>query len=551
MKIFPVVVALFALLGLMPLTHANSPRKPPVIFVHTPIEPGGLRFELVLPAGNTRFQQGETIPIRLLFSNRGTQTLCLDTFYFSPPSLATFASFTVQTTKATINPLGDLPDQMGFSYDGPGPPRPQVLGEKPFEVTLVLNEYLRFDHAGNFQIRATTNHVFAVPKGQSVPSEGEFFGSGTPVTSSPLSIEIVPANANWQQEQVEGWRAFWAKQKLEEDGFGWSAPTGVQPPANDLRFLNTRAAAQAMIDRLGQDIAPRSSGSEAYFWRSGLVGFSDREWLVGAMKDAMKRPDYPVTQGFLENLATLQALYHVARAGQKTRSDQFAKVEERASFANWKLAYDSLAPKQGRARAMTVHTLLETAWLSNLSNAPEVQKHLPHLIAMVPDIFNDLPDLPQQYLLDDSDDKYAPVEWKLVKSPRFVAPLLRTWKTVPHSEGWGLERGDLILRHLYELDPKVARLLILKEMAAPHPRVSFKVLSLLPDKYLPQLENIWWRNLTSNGPDQDMAALLIGRYATPALKAKVQTEYAQRKRDHMLSFDVSRGLKQYLARVGS
>ncbi|BCM89446.1 hypothetical protein IAD21_01292 [Abditibacteriota bacterium] len=544
MKNFSVGLALLALLGSIPAAWAGPSAPPSRPTALVPLNPEGLGFELRLPEGKTRFQQGETIPIRLIFSNRGPQTLCLDTFYYSPPSMAVFATFAVSPQDGATTPFGDLPPETAFSYNGPGPARPRILSDKPTEVTLVLNEYVRFDRPGTFQIRATTNHVFAVAKGQPAPSEGSFFGRGESVSSSPLSIEIVPADPKWQQDQVKAWHTFWAKQK--PGSMEWDTPPGVQRPANDLRFLNTRPAAQAIIERLGQDEFPRSSGSESYFWRSGLIGVSDRFWLIGAMKEAMRRPNYPVTQGFLDNLATLQALYHVARPKKETPNGKFWKATEKASLANWQGAFAALTSKQGRARAMTIHSLLESGWESRFEKAPEIKARLDRLVEMVPAVFKELPPLPQQYLLDDSDSNN---EWKRVKNPRFVGPLVREWKTVPHSEGWEMERGDLILRHIYELDSKVGRALILQEMGSSQPRASFEVLSLLNDRYLPQLQNIWWTHLNSNEADQDMAALLIGRYATPALKTKVQKEYAQRKRDNLLSFDVNRGLRRYLAKV--
>ncbi|RYX81815.1 hypothetical protein EON83_22410 [bacterium] len=540
MKKFSAAVTAGLLVGLVPVAQAEPAAKPLTPSAPIPVDPAGLDFEL--HTAKTTFQKGETIRVNLLFSNHGTQTLCLNTFHFPPPNWAVFGSFEASPKEETSNPLGDLPPEKSFNYSGPGPARPQLLTENPFGVTLALNAYIRFNNPGEYKIRATTNRVFAIPDGQPLPEQGSFFGGTQTVTSKPLSIEIVPATPEWQQQQVAAWQTYWSKQKPGD--MEWITPVGVQRPQNDIRFLNTYAAVEALIERLGQDEFPRSSGSEAYYWRPGLIGFPNRLWLIAAMKDAIKRPDYPVTQGLLDNLATLQALYHVSHTGKETPTNQFWQVNENSDAANWQLTLASLPQKKGRARAMTVHSLLESVWFSNLSKAPQPKQQLPRLVALVPDIFNDLPNLPQQYLLDKDN-------WKQVKSPRFVEPLLQEWKTVPHAQGWAMERGNLILRRLYELNPTITRPLILREMAAPQPRVSFEVLALLDDKVLPQLQNLWWTHLNSNGPDHDIAALLIGRYATTALKGKVQKEYAERKRNGMLSFDVNRGLRNYLVRIGA
>ncbi len=509
--------------------------------------PAGLEFTLKLPAGKTSFMQGETIPLSLSFVNTGPQKLYLREFYQPPPSLLPFASFVVEPKEGTSNPLGDLPTPTSISVNGYLPP-PVRLEAIATQELFLLNEYVRFDRPGTYTIRAVTSRIFARPEG-TAPPRSSIFSAGKAIisTSEPISLRIIPADPKWQAEQVEAWRAFWAKQKADFVRLGGRTALDTVRPANDLRYLNTRAAAQAMIDRLGQDELPRSSNSEAYFWQAGLVGFSDRPWLIEAMKSAMKRPDYPVTQGFLDNLATLETLQAAAMGIKQQPANLFAQSSLAADEERWNLALASLDPKKGRARAMTVHSLLESAWYSPLQKVPEVQKRLPLLVAQVPDIFDDLPPTAQQNLLaiyGHSD------EWTRIKSPHMAAPLRQLWNTTPVARNDSYHYfPNAILSHLYEVDPAAGRALILKEMAAPIPRVSFEVLSLLPDERLPQLQKLWLAHLSENGADQDTAAMLIGRYATEALKPQVQKEFAERQRNHMFSVSTQRGLERYLSRV--
>ena len=515
---------------------ATSPLTPALA------NPAGLEFTLKLSSSKMSFMQGETIPVVLAFSNTGPQTLWLSQFYQS-------RSFEVEPKEGVTNPLGDLPASTAISIAGYVPP-PIRLGEKPTEERFSLNEYLRFDRPGTYTIRATTSSVFALPEGV-VPPQISLFPLGKPFisTSEPVSLRIVPADPKWQAEQVQAWRAFWAKQKADFVRLGGRTALDTVRPANDLRFLNTRAAAQAIIDRLGQDEFPRSSGSEAYFWRSGLIGFSDRPWLIEAMKSAMKRPDYPVTQGFLDNLATLETLQAAAMGIKQQPANFFAPSSLAADEEGWNLALASLDPKKGRARAMTVHSLLESAWYSPLQKVPGVQKRLPLLVAQVADIFDDLPPTAQQNLLDIYGHSN---EWERIKSPRMAAPLRQLWNTTPVASNGNDSYHyfpNAILSHLYEVDPQTGRALILKEMAAPHPRVSFEVLALLPDKRLPELQNLWLSHLNQDGEDQDIAAQLIGRYATEAIKPQIQEEYAKRQREHRFLIPADRALERYLARV--
>ena len=508
--------------------------------------PAGLEFTLKLPPGKTSFMQGETIPLSLSFVNSGPQTLGLNEFYRSPPTPLPFASFEVEPKEGTSNPLGDLPVPTFISIAG-AIPLPVRLAAIPTQEPFSLNEYVRFDRPGTYTIRAVTSRVFIRPEA-TTPPRASLFPSGKPFisTSEPISIQIVPADPKWQMEQVQAWRAFWAKQKADFVRFDGKTALDTVRPANDLRFLNTRAAAQAMIDHLGQDAFLRNPGAEDYSWRSGFIGFSERAWLVSAMKDARARPDYPVTQGFMDILATLETLQNVA-PGAKARLTGFGIDTGVANRANWQQINEELKMKTGRARAVTLFSLLETAWNSPMGQAPEIAARLPRLIAQVPDVFDDLPPSAQEYFID---DQPWSKQWARVKSPRFAAPLRRLWDAT-HVEPNGLYRyfPNAILHRLVEVSPSQGRALILKEMAAPHPRVSFEVLSLLPDKRLPQLQNLWLSHLNQDGEDQDVAALLIGRYATDAIKAHVKAQYVQLQRNKMLSSSMNQGLSRYLARV--
>lgn len=506
----------------------------------------GLEFRIVAPPGKTRWMVGETIALRLSFANRGAQTLYLNQFYRDPPTLVPLAQFAVEPQLGTRDPLAGLPAPMVLAIAGYVPP-PVLLGEKPAENPFDLNQYLRFEAPGTYIVRATTTRVFAW-SGTKKPSATLFLPSpnAAPAVSEPLTLEIVPADPQWQARQVEAWRALWATQ--EADDYSWRGRSAAGQPAGDLRYLDTRAAALAIIDRLGSTQAPRTASEEAYRWRMGLIGFSERDWLLGAMKEAMARPDYAVTGPFLETLAALQTLYHGVKVPGSMAQKAFDQNSARADLANWKQTLAALPAKAGRPRAMTLFTLIQAAWRERWAKeAPAIQARLPRLIAQVPNVFADLPPQTQEYLLYDQFNADA---WPRIKSPRLAPVLARLWaqtRLEPNNSYHAFPNA--ILHRFYEVAPDAGRAAILSEMAAANPRASFAALSLLPDKTLPALEELWWKHLHQNGAAQDIAALLIGRYASPTLKARVQSEFARRTRDKMLSTDISTGLRRYLARV--
>ncbi len=158
--------------------------------------PAGLEFTLKLSGGKTSFMQGETIPVTLAFSNTGPQRLWLNQF-------SGLKSFEVEPKEGVTNLFGGLPAPTAVFIAGYVPP-PVRLSEKPTEERCSLNEYLRFDRPGTYTIRATTSSVFALPEGAAPPRIG-LFPSAKPFisTSTPTSIQIVPADPQWQQQQVE------------------------------------------------------------------------------------------------------------------------------------------------------------------------------------------------------------------------------------------------------------------------------------------------------------------------------------------------------------
>ncbi len=541
-----------ALLALRGAARAQSapaiaaPEPPPNMSLETP---PGLEFKLSSPVGKTSFRIGETIELQLSFSNKGESKFYLDQFYREPLTLKPLALFEVEPKTGTRDPLGGVPAPTSLAIMG-NIPAPLLLSAQPTVNRFALNQYVRFEAPGTYTIRAKTARVFASDDAGKPPRGSVFVASPNAkfIVSQPLTIEITPADAAWQAEQIAAWRALWGAQKRAD--YGWTTPPGTAMPAGDLRFFDTRAAALAMIERLGQDDYARSSGSEAYFWRSGLLGFSDRLWLIGAMKAAIERPDYAVTQGFLGTLAELQSLYHLAPVNGRAPRPAFGAGVERATAQNWDLAYRALAAKSGRARLVSLYALMETAWNGDtaLAQTPAVRAGLPRLQAQVPQVFADLPPIAQQYLLD---DRFNADAWARVKSPRFAPVLKRAWDELPPPNGsYYRPFADAVLHRFYETDPINGRAAIAREMAAANPRATFAALAQLPDKTLPALQEIWWRHLNQNGADQDTAALLIGRYADETLRARVKKEFDQRLSGKLLSSDVAKGLRQYLGRVG-
>ena len=77
----------------------------------------------------------------------------------------------------------------------------------------------------------------------------------------------------------------------------------------------------------------------------------------------------------------------------------------------------------------------------------------------------------------------------------------------------GRLQGDLLLTRLNELSPSDAREVILADMRKENPRFPARVLAILPDKELPEMDAVLREHLQSKDGNVDTTAELIERYA--------------------------------------
>lgn len=464
--------------------------------------PAGLTCTLALPEGRAQFQQGEIIRVTLRFaSSKPSQyrfnpfqdeRIPLDTLHVTPP-------------EGVTDPLAE--ERSGpVMFSGFIPP-PVPLTDKPVSITLILNALLRFDRPGTYRLYVTSKRILDGKDETRV----SIFAAGRPVASNAVSFTIAPADPAWAHTQVE-------------------SALAQHPPALDvLGYLDTREAAQALLSVLAADRYPRSSESNGYAIRRGLIGFPDRPWLVGEMARNLTTPDYAVTQPFLETLATLAARQQKAKdAGPLLRRQL------------WTQAASAVPAKSLTALPMTLHTLLETAWLTaDVGKDAGIQARLPDLTRRMASVFDRLPPLPQEYLLGS--------DWRRMRTPALLPALRRLWAAAVRPENNDYGRNDLILRRLYDLSPKEGRALILKEAATPRPRVTAAALSVLPDRTLPALDRTLAANLADRNGDGDTASRLIARYATPTIFDRVRSFYGGPERGWDCAFQS--GVLAYFLRV--
>jgi hypothetical protein len=108
-----------------------------------------------------------------------------------------------------------------------------------------------------------------------------------------------------------------------------------------------------------------------------------------------------------------------------------------------------------------------------------------------------------------------------------MAPALRV--LVDRSAASGALR-DLALRRLFAVAPEEGRARILREIRRPGRGATLKTLGLLPDRELPELDDVLAGHLEADDDFEAMTirAELLHRYATPAVSARVLSQVAER-----------------------
>src|SRR5262245_42099666 len=349
--------------------------------------PEGVSFTLRFEEDKVQFKPGEIIRVEFGFTSDLPDTYDLDVAAYDRRKDKYF----LDPKNGAVDPLKDHPIGTGGGLSAV----PPLLSEKPRKMAFELNEWFRFDQPGRFSLYVTAPRILKKGDGMSV--------NGAGVTSNIVEFEILPYDDEWAGQELQ------AITRLIDSS---DPNTDLRPLCRRLRFLNTEAAASEMIRRFG---APLDVCG--YEYSIGLIGSAHRAFIVKEMERRLEAPDQIVTDEYLRTLSRLSASLR--------RNEQLPSPTERpndeqqtkAAAEAWRKQWDSiqmlqyqyaerlmtaLSRKQGKARAIGAHTLLEMLWnnssqsgqarLSDLRQTgglnPEIIKKLaPEIIA----VFDDLP----------------------------------------------------------------------------------------------------------------------------------------------------------------
>jgi hypothetical protein len=437
------------------------------------------------------FHIGETIPLQLSYSSAVKNHYQINMAQYDRSGRMNYEHFIVSPAEGVIDPLPTYTGSMG------GLTNYGFLALEPWTINLNLNEWVRFTQPGMYRLNVLSDRV-----GIRDPSHA-FGGSPVAARSNEITLNIVPADQAWQ------------KQAFIDAVAALNKPAPARPEQMEvytalrhkalesLRFLGTADAARELVRRMrGED-----AGGLDYVCMLGLISSPERAVVRNSLQQALADPEFPITSTFLYVLRIVISAPNGTPASW--REDQQRVVE--ALIA-------ALPAKRGRALSISLNTAVHEAWSGEALPRQITDK----LISQLAAVFDQLPVNEQANLLVGY--------WDKIGSPAML-PILKqmaqAYQDFPEMRGSNayssLERSARALRLWYQLDPAGARPAIIVEISRPRPRYDARVLGMLPDETLPEVDFALAEHLAASH-DLDGSshlASLIARYGSAAILPQV------------------------------
>ncbi|MGH9585713.1 MAG: hypothetical protein ACRD3F_02085, partial [Acidobacteriaceae bacterium] len=157
----------------------------------------GPQLTLTTANGQTTFRIGERIPLELVFTGPSNGRYQVEMGSEERRPGFTFEDVKVSPEGGWADPLKIYIESL-MGYGGDYLSSDVRLSAKPEVIPMDLNEWVRFDEPGRYQVVVTTRRVADLTARRAVmPPQ-----SGLVLTSSPIEIQIVQATAAWQKAKL-------------------------------------------------------------------------------------------------------------------------------------------------------------------------------------------------------------------------------------------------------------------------------------------------------------------------------------------------------------
>jgi len=432
-----------------------------------------VELRITLPESKNTYRIGERIPIRLTFRNKSDKEYSINMATYDRSGRMFYETFHLNPTAGVVDPLATY-FRSGTFLSGGLTTTPELAGQ-PVKIDLDINEWVRFERAGEFSLSVTSSRV--------QEASGLLFNGF--VESSTIQLTILPRDDDFDRQQFEKAMALLGEKEKVQQREG----------CRILRFLGSKGAAKEMVRRW---TAGEPQDCEWEFLL-GLAAFPDQNFVGTLLREALSDPDAAITG----NLVSLLVRMEVNSTGGKVSlwDQQKTAVRELAG---------AVEKKRGTARDVTVATLIQYA----------TQPLSKEAASLVPDALAHLPPSGQTQVLD--------FNWPIVRDANLVPVLKQMVDRAPEArDTFNMgpyysyrQAANFALVRLNQLDPEAGRAVILSEILRKRPRFSPEALAGLKEAELPDYESRIAENLVAtsnpcNGSDvASVHAGLMFRYAT-------------------------------------
>jgi hypothetical protein len=431
--------------------------------------------------GRTEYHIGEPIALQMVFTSSNKQYI-VDTSFRYPALQGSPDDFVISPKEGSSDPLEDYRRALSRNtlFDCGGLRGIGRLGNEPVVLDQFLNDYVRFSKPGHYILTLSDRRVSVARKSWNESSQV------IKLTSKPLSLTILASNAEWQQQQLNS-----ALETLKHR-------PGVNANAcRTLSSLATTEAELAMADSLEDGYEAMGCG-----FSYALLGVSHRRLVLDHLQQKLESPQANISPQFVETMATLTVL------DEPGEMDFYQRQSEARKQINDALFF-LLPEKKGPARTTAISTLVNE---SLLNSGTEDSARNAQVLQLAAEAFDQLSSQAQSTLLS--------ARWADIAGPAMV-PVLRRCAEADSTASCGNLQGELLLTRLNELSPADAREVILADIQKDNPRFPSRVLAILPDKELPEMDSVLREHLQSKNGNLDTTAGLIQRYASGGIAGAV------------------------------
>jgi hypothetical protein len=478
---------MYSLVLFLLLSSLGSPHPPP-----PPEVEQNVTFQLSIASDRTEFYLGETIPLHLAFSSTVKNHYQINMAQYDRSGRMSSEQFNLSPADGAVDPLAGHLSGVGggiSSFD--------FLTPTPWSTTLNLNEWVRFTQPGDYRLSITSTRVSVKD------SSGSMGLSSLAVRSNEIRFKIIPATKEWQKQVLASAVAVLNQPPPPKPEEREKDAKARRQALESLRFLGTPDAMAELARRFrGED-----NGGLDYVCMLGLISSPDPVVARRALEHELVEPDHPISDNFFYALQTLTA--GPGMPNQDWKKGERQVLEDLVS---------ALPAKRGEALTVSLTTAVNKAW--NGVELPEQTTNA--LVKQMVALFDQLPPDSQALLLT--------YRWDKIAGPNML-PILRrvaeNYQEFPQMREMNTYRSlDLsasALQHWYELDPAGARPAFIREMTRPRPRFGARVLGILPDKTLPEVDFPLAEHLAANSDFDGLSNIvsLIARYSTDAILPQV------------------------------